>query len=365
MRGNSNSGSARFNLSSAQIAELSGRFRRFAELECRNSSPLYENVSLGISRDEDLLRLAANSSHRPIPNLFLATVHYLLLKEASRSPLSAFYADMEPNVDKRTDPMPRFREFCLENSDAIKEILRTRLVQTNEVQRCAFLLPALQFVSSKTAKPLALVEIGAAAGLNLLWDKYSYDYGNGTIYGDRSSRVRIDCELRGKLTPPFSRELPQTTFRVGIDLNPLDVNNEDDVLWLKALIWPEHSNRTQLLEAAIKETRNHQSKLIKGDALNSLPNALEECPAESSACLISMFTLNQFSAEAKEELQDWLAEASKSRELWFVYVEVASKDSRFPEVRTVLCNGKRGEDYLLGIGEPHGEWLEWLMKPSQ
>jgi len=351
-------------VASTQVAELSGRFRRFAELECRNSSPLYEKISWGISRDEDLLKLAANSTHRPIPNLFLAAVHYLLLKEASRSPLSALYADMEPDIDKRADPMPRFREFCLENSDAIRGILQTRLIQTNEVQRCAFLLPAFQFISSRTAKSLALVEIGAAAGLNLFWDKYSYDYRNGTIYGDRSSGVRIDCELRGKLIPQIRRELPQTTLRVGIDLNPLDVNNEDDVLWLRALIWPEHRKRTQLLEAAIKEVRNYQLKLIKGDALHSLPKALKECPVESSACLVSTFTLNQFSIEARDELEDWLVEASKSRELWCVYVEGTSKDSRCPEVHAVLRNGKRKEDNLLAIGEPHGEWLEWLMNPT-
>jgi hypothetical protein len=51
---------------------LARRFRRFAEVECRGSSPLYEHLALAIAADEALLALAAHAPQGPVPNLFLA-----------------------------------------------------------------------------------------------------------------------------------------------------------------------------------------------------------------------------------------------------------------------------------------------------
>jgi len=49
----------------------------------------------------------------------------------------------------------------------------TQRVQTNEVQRCTALIPAFELVFRRgDNRPFALVEIGASAGLNLLWDHY-------------------------------------------------------------------------------------------------------------------------------------------------------------------------------------------------
>ena len=71
--------------------------------------------------------------------------------------------------------------------DAIAELLRERRVQTNVVERCGLLLPAFGIIARRSGgKPLALVEVGASAGLNLLWDRYSFDYGGGASVGQRN-----------------------------------------------------------------------------------------------------------------------------------------------------------------------------------
>jgi hypothetical protein len=75
------------------VAALSQRFDRFAAREC-HVSPLYRRLSLGIARDPEVLVLAAHAREgQPVPNLFLATVHYLLLKGVPH-PLSAFYSGL-------------------------------------------------------------------------------------------------------------------------------------------------------------------------------------------------------------------------------------------------------------------------------
>lgn len=55
------------------------------------------------------------------------------------------------------------------------ERLRTRSTQTNEVRRCATLLPALGGLAAEGYR-LGLVEVGASADLNLLLDHYGYCY---------------------------------------------------------------------------------------------------------------------------------------------------------------------------------------------
>lgn len=342
----------------AQVEELSQRFKRFAEIECHNSSSLYEKLSLRISEDRELLKIASRSPHGPVPNLFLAAVRYLLFRESGH-PLSGFYPDARPQSDQEHDPFPQFRQFCLDHRKAVEGILRTRLVQTNEVQRSSLLMPAFQFVASRTGRPLALIEIGTTAGLNLLWDAYAYSYGDGQIYGDSGSGVKIECELRGKLSPPLRHELPETNFRVGIDLNPLDVNNADDVLWLKALVWPEHKKRMQLLESAVRLARRHPLKLVKGDALEKIPDVLWAVPTDATPCLVSTFTLNQFSKESREKLGSILSQEAAKRKLWFVYAEYVDY-GKPPELHAVLSRGAQREDKCLAKCEPHGEWLEWL-----
>ena len=83
------------------------------------------------------------------------------------------------------DPVPAFRSFCQDHRAALIELVSTGLVQTNEPQRCTVLLPAFATVARLAGgTPLALIEVGASAGLNLLFDRYGYGYGTGRLAGD-------------------------------------------------------------------------------------------------------------------------------------------------------------------------------------
>ena len=172
---------------------VASQFQAFAE-KCRQFSPLYERLAMGIAEDPEVMTLAAQARRgERTPNLFLAAVQYLVLK-GTRHPVAQFYKDGAAPLD---DPYPDFRAFCLEHAAAIKALITTRMVQTNEIRRSALLLPAFVLVSREAqGRPLYLLEIGVAAGLNLLWDRYGYDYGNGLRSGD-------------------------------LDLNPIDVSRPD------------------------------------------------------------------------------------------------------------------------------------------
>src|SRR5690606_42022261 len=102
-------------------------------------------------------------------------------------------------------------------ADRIGRLVAERLVQTHEVGRCTYLYPALSAAQAHAGTPLAMVEVGASAGLTLVPDRYAYDYGTGCLHGDPGSPLVLSCELRGPHRPPLDRRLG-IAWRAGIDL---------------------------------------------------------------------------------------------------------------------------------------------------
>lgn len=197
-----------------RVSRISEAFKKFETKQCRGSSSLYEKLSDSISSDYEMLSLAAECRKgQPTPNLFLAAVHYLLLRNQNH-PLVAFYASLVEKPDEPGGVFPVFRSFCLENRDHIAGIVSHRIVQTNEVQRSACLLPGITAVTREFGAPISILEIGASAGFNLLFDKFCYNYGEGKIYGNRASPVQLYCSLRGSGVP---RQIPRNleTSRLG------------------------------------------------------------------------------------------------------------------------------------------------------
>ena len=345
---------------SLSIEVLSQQFRRFGERECVPASPLYGRLAVGISGDAELLALAATAQARPVPNLLLAAAHYLLLQSVDH-PLAAFYPDLagEPTTPAAGDPFPPFRGFCLEHKAAIAALLATRRVQTNEVRRCACLLPAFAVAARRLGnRPLALIEIGASAGLNLLWDRYRYDYGAGGQCGDPAAPVRLACELRGHLHLPLPAPMPAIATRVGLDIHPIDVCDDDAALWLRALIWPEQRDRAALLSQAIEVARLHRPPLLAGDANALLPGVLANVPGDAALCIYHSFTLNQFPSEARERFATLIAKHATQRNLALIAIEWREP---FPSVDLALFEDGARADMRLAHCDAHGGWMEWLM----
>ena len=113
------------------------------------------------------------------------------------------------------------------------------------------------------------------------WDRYHYDYGVAQV-GDPRSAVSIRCELRGPFRPPLPATFPECRFRLGIDLNPVDVRNPTERRWFEALIWPDHPARRRLAAAAIEELLRDPPALVKGDAVDVLGEQLECVPPDTS-----------------------------------------------------------------------------------
>lgn len=154
------------------------------------------------------------------------------------------------------------------NGGPIRATIRARRTQTNEVGRLATLLPVFARIAQETGRPLALLEVGASAGLCLYPDRYEYDWPPvATLNGSGGPRLR--CVVDGPMPEPTAH--PEVAWRGGIDLNPLDVTDPDTRAWLETLVWPEHDDRRALLAAAADVVAADPPTLVRGDLLTELP----------------------------------------------------------------------------------------------
>ena len=349
------------------LERLAEYFHRFALLEVKASSPLYRRLASAIAGDPDLIALAGHAPPGPTPNLFLAAVHYLLLKGAPH-PLAAFYPTVSESPPAGGDPFPDFRAFCLEYADQIRDLLTTRQVQTNEVRRCGILLPAFNYIALREpGRPLALVEAGASAGLLLLWDQYEYDYhGDLNRYGVSGSPVLISCVVRGPRRPPFPTILPRVSRRIGIDLNPIDVEDPDQGLWLQAFIWGDQPERAERLRQAVAVAAHQPLELLAGDALEVLPGVLAGVSREETPVVFHSHALNQFSPEARRRFEELLSRLSYGRTLYRLSLEGIARDASIQSQMnlTVFSDGHASRQRPLAYYEPHGEWIEWLAEST-
>jgi hypothetical protein len=338
---------------------LARRFQRFAEVECRESSPLYEHLALAIATDNDVLALAAHAAQgQPLPNLFFAAVHFLLLQD-QKTPLGQFYQSLTPAAASPEGAYPVFRAFCLAHAAAVQRLLTRRRVQTNEVSRCAYLFPAFALVAQLAdERPLALIEIGTSAGLNLLWDRYGYRYDQEGVYGDPQAAVQIACTLRGDKRPSLPERVPAVGFGAGVDLHIIDIRDAEEALWLQALIWPEHRERARLLRHAITITKQRPPQLLAGDGLRLLPEVLHTVPDNAAVCVFHTHTINQFSVAARDRLSTLLAEYGTKRDICRIAAEWLG--TSYPQLELTAWQNGQSYQRLLAYCDPHGRWLQWL-----
>ena len=309
------------------------------------------------------------------PLILLAAVHHLLLTDAQHE-LGAYYATVVGEAARPVDDglYPAFAAFVDEHRARIEELVATRTTQTNEPRRTVVTLPALGLVQAEAAAPLALIEVGASAGLNLLGDRYAFTVGDMTS-GDPASRVQMACEVRGELRPPIPARL-EVAWRRGLDLNPLDVRDPATREWLRALVWPEHPDRLQLLDAALQMARQDPPVIVRGDLVDDLPPLVADAPPDAALVVACTWTLAYIGPERRREFIAALAglAASARRTLWLVAGEGESvlatlelgigetPADGFGESTLTLHRfapaGDR-EHRLLAFTHPHGRWLRW------
>ncbi|OIB55880.1 DUF2332 domain-containing protein [Natrialba sp. SSL1] len=329
-------------------------------------SPLYATITAAVADDSRLLAIAAEArAEQPEPELLLAAVHSLLLDDEDH-PLANLYRSCDGDYpDPAVDPVPVFRDFCLENEDRLRSLIATRRCQTNAIGRSAMLAPAFEHVA-RTAeqRSLAQVEIGASAGLNLNWDRYQYDMGDAGRFGNSDSPVTISTMVRGDRRPPLAQELPSVAHRCGIDLNTLDVTDEADARWLRALIPPAQDRRHERLETALDIARENQPPLKEGDVLDELPRQLSDAPTDAELVVFSTHVLYQLDDETIAALRALLSDHSSERRVRWLSID-PNEGLGTPTYRLVTFSDGEATETQLAQFESYGEWVQWTANTNE
>ncbi|WP_307798282.1 DUF2332 domain-containing protein [Actinoplanes flavus] len=304
-------------------------YGEFAAREAAGESPAYENLAVAVSRDARLIGLLDTlPPAKRQPNLLFAAGRFL------GAPV--------------TDP-PAFLEFAAANWERIAHEIRHRATQTNEPARCALLLPLL----AALPQPLALLEVGASAGLNLFPDRYGYRYGDHVL---GSGDPVLDCALTG-IDPP--RELPEVVWRAGLDLNPLDVTDPADAAWLQALIWPEQDDRRERQRAAARTVASDPPLLVRGDLVDDLPALAAGAPAGATLVVFHTSVLYQVPDDRRRAFTDLVR---TMRAHWIAVENPTVLDHAGlphpPDER--LHNVLALDGRPLAWARPHGEALTWF-----
>jgi hypothetical protein len=248
----------------------------FAEREAAGNSPIYQRLAHAVAAHTEIIgRLNTLPHDKRQPNLLFASVRAL------GGPIDA--------------PKP-FAEWALGNWDALAATMRNRRTQTNEPRRCATLLPFLSSIEG----PLALIEVGASAGLCLYPDRWQYRYNDAAV-GDADAPL-LTCKPVGSFTGPS--RLPEVSWRAGIDVNPLDVTNVDDVRWLEALIWPEQAERRNRLHDAIAIAQDDPAVLVAGDLNDDLNALVSQAPSDATLVVFHSAVLTYVTPEKRQEFVD-------------------------------------------------------------
>ena len=324
-------------------------------------SPLYAHLYACLEQDLDLLELLALvDQDQPIPVLFFTVVNDLLLRDRDH-PLAAFYPYLTPSARPATEAYPAFRHFCLSHQDELRARLPVVRLQTNEVTRCANLVPAFDLVFRRGGrKLLSLIELCSSAGLNLNWMHYGYHYGPRHL-GNLDSPVQIVCDLTGDLLPLLPEALPPVANCLGIELCPLDLTREEDVRWLRACIWPEELGRHFLLDAALAVAQQYPPRVLAGDASDLLPDILAALPIDQTVCLWHSFALNQGIAQIRTRIEDILVAASRRQTIYRLALEAEpGQQGRLPrlELFTYRSGALANQQWLANCAL-HGEQMEW------
>ena len=305
-----------------------------AAVELAGTSARQVEWALGVGGDLDLLELIDElPRERRQPSLVFSAARYCGAED---------------------EPFPEFRTWLVEHWPEVAEIARTRRTQTNEPGRCIPLLAAL----ARIPGPIALLELGASAGLCLLPDRYSYRFDAGPVIG--SGEPLLECVTTGGGAAPT--DLPQIVWRRGIDLAPLAVDDEDDRRWLEALLPPDRPDRIERLRAACETAATDPPAIEQGDALADLAGVAAEAPGDAMLVVAALGTLVYLPPLERAEVLPAIARLG-GRAITFEAV------SALPEVAARLKGlaAPLPTPFLLALdgvplahGSPHGDRLSWL-----
>ncbi|HMI84660.1 MAG TPA: DUF2332 family protein [Polyangiaceae bacterium] len=265
------------------------------------------------------------------PLLFLAALRADALTEGPSHPLYRAIGTDRPEPEQVDDVC--VRDALAADRTRLFAWLATRRVQTNDTLRSiAWRWPAYLAGCEGGALPVALVDLGASAGLNLVAERLPAVWTDG----------------RGVAIPAVTAV--RAVVRLGLDARPVDLADPENVTWMRACIWPGDRGRLERLEVGLRAFYDAAREgaapvLEQADVTAFAARVARLAVAHSDALVLVYQTVlrDYLSPELRRAhhaaMYEWLGAFAPGRGVW-VELESRSTDAEHPEPAALTAHAR-------------------------
>jgi hypothetical protein len=348
------------NLVALDLEDARRRYHFAFTREDHDRLPFYSALMIALEADlvaQELLAGVRVEQRNPM--LVLASLHLAALR--GHPLLTPIYRDAR--CGQLTDPVDAARRV-LDVVDAEPELVRRELhrsTQTNEPGRSAIFQAVIALLAQQGHASINLIDVGTSAGINLYFDQFP------VRAVDDDNPLTLVC--RDETPVDRSLGLPEVYSRVGIDPSPLDLDVEDDRLWLQACLWPEEPRRLARLDAIIAQRSSWPATtVLRGTVAERLVDAVALGSPSSLTVVINSYVAAYFSEEDQRAYFEDMVERCRTGSVAWISLESPFMVS-WPTSSTASESARKGATQVLVTlpgGSPrqwgwchhHGLWLE-------
>ncbi|MCY1127552.1 DUF2332 family protein [Frigidibacter sp. RF13] len=292
-----------------------------------------------------------SSSGHSVPLRIAGALHALV--RAGRAP---DLADCYGSIDLTSD------ERLLETAAAVlgrEEVFVLDFIesppQTNELRRSVAIIAAAHWLRARHPLPLVLSELGASAGLNLIWDSYAL-MAEGRRLGPGDPLLTLAPDWRGRL--PAAAPHPPVLARAGVDLRPVDpVAGRDRLI---AYLWPDQPERLERTAKALDAVAVGPRLVEAGDAVAWLESRLSGRFEGALHLVYHTVAWQYFPAESQARGEALLAAAGAAARSDAPLARLSMEtDGQGPGAALTVDLWPGGERIALGRVDFHGRWIDW------
>lgn len=346
--------------------------------QVRGRSPLYERLLAGFAGAAErgfdggalgrLLDTGLPDRQAEARLLVLAALHHAALEDPALAHAAWFPTAVGDRARPADDGAPAALSLAwiVEHEAEVATFLAGRHVQTNEIGRCAALLPGM-LRAGGFGLPLRLLELGTSAGLHLRLDRYQVRFAGGPRWGPTGG-PQLDSRAEGVVPTSLAPPSLEVTERRGVDLAPLDVTDPDDLRLLSSFVWPDERDSHARLAEAVEVARATPARIDRGDLVTWARTMAAPQPATTTVLFHSQVR-HLLDATAVAELGDVVERALRSAgpDSPFVYVSfepprgVPDDGSNWPELTVAVADGSGPPHWATVLSADwHGRWVRWL-----
>jgi len=289
-----------------------------------------------------------------VPLRVAGALHAMAL-DSSDAALAALYPPRAGRFDPERGPAAVAHALHSQR-DRVADYLRVA-PQTNEIGRSTVLLGGFAEVARWSGLPLATLEIGASAGLNLLWHRFRYELGT-VLWGDATSPVTVRSQWQGA-EPDLPARI-DIASQAACDLAPIDLTQPAAALRLMSYVWADQRERLDRLRAAIALAQASGVRVEAADALAWVRRELAAPRPGRATVLCHSMMWQYMPAATRTALHEAIAEAGAratgAAPLAWLSLEPPDAGVVF-ELRLTRWPG--GESRVLATSHPHGTWVRW------